>query len=94
MKYNPGTARASIVLLCRSRVSTPPSVGTVISVVGPVRHVAGRVVPDETAYHAAFLTAAAIALTGAVVCFLTVHDADAASTRTPKRRRPVPKESR
>jgi EmrB/QacA subfamily drug resistance transporter len=66
---------------------------TVISAVGPVRHLAGRVVPNETAYHAAFLTASGVAVAGAVVCFLAVHDADAASTRTARRRRPAPKES-
>jgi MFS family permease len=67
---------------------------TVISVVGPLHRVAGRLVPNETAYHAAFLTAAVIALAGGVVCFLTVHDADAESTRSPRRRRPAPKETR
>jgi EmrB/QacA subfamily drug resistance transporter len=59
---------------------------TVISAVGPVRQVAGRTVADLTAYHAAFLTAAAIALAGAVLALLVVKDADAANTRV---RRPV-----
>jgi EmrB/QacA subfamily drug resistance transporter len=59
---------------------------TVISAVGPVRQVAGATVANLTAYHAAFLTAAAIALAGAVLALFVVKDADAANTRV---RRPV-----
>jgi EmrB/QacA subfamily drug resistance transporter len=52
---------------------------TVIVGVGATRIVAGRVVPDIGAYHAAFLVAAGVAVVGAAVA-LTIHDADAAST--------------
>ena len=64
---------------------------TVISAVGPVRQVAGKTVADLTAYHAAFLTAAVIALVGAGMALLVVKDADAAATRI---RRPVRSERR
>jgi EmrB/QacA subfamily drug resistance transporter len=55
---------------------------TVISAVGPTHRVAGRTVADLTAYHAAFLTSAAIALAGAALALVVVKDADAANTRT------------
>jgi MFS family permease len=64
---------------------------TVISAVGPVRQVAGATVANLTAYHAAFLTAAVIALVGAGMALLVVKDADAAATRI---RRPVRSERR
>ena len=54
-------------------------VTTVIAAVGAVHVVAGRTVPNLTAYHAAFLTAAGVALAGAAVA-LTINDADAAAT--------------
>jgi MFS family permease len=65
---------------------------TVISAVGPVHQVAGRTVADLTAYHAAFLTAAAIALAGAVLALIVVKDADAAATRVPHSVRPARRE--
>jgi EmrB/QacA subfamily drug resistance transporter len=55
---------------------------TVISAVGPRHRVAGRTVADLTAYHAAFLTSAAIALAGAAVALVVVKDVDAANTRS------------
>jgi len=54
-------------------------VTTVIAAVGAVHVVAGRTVPNLTAYHAAFLTAAGVALAGAAVA-LTINDGDAAAT--------------
>jgi ABC-type glycerol-3-phosphate transport system permease component len=54
-------------------------VTTVIAAVGAVHVVAGRTVPNLTAYHAAFLTAAGVALVGAAVA-LTINDGDAAAT--------------
>jgi EmrB/QacA subfamily drug resistance transporter len=54
-------------------------VTTVIAAVGAVHVVAGRTVPNLTAYHAAFLTAAGVALVGVAVA-LTINDADAAAT--------------
>jgi EmrB/QacA subfamily drug resistance transporter len=52
---------------------------TVIAAVGATRLVGGHVVPDLTAYHAAFLTTSGVALLGALVA-LTIADADAAAT--------------
>jgi len=52
---------------------------TVLAAVGPTRLAAGHVVPDLTAYHAAFLAAAGIAL-AAVLAAFTVSDTDAAAT--------------
>jgi MFS family permease len=55
---------------------------TVISAVGPFHRPAGRTVADLTAYHAAFLTSAAIALAGAALALVVVKDVDAANTRS------------
>jgi EmrB/QacA subfamily drug resistance transporter len=55
---------------------------TVISAVGPFHRVAGRTVADLNAYHAAFLTSAAIALAGAALALVVVKDVDAANTRS------------
>lgn len=52
---------------------------TVFTAVGTTRTVAGHTTPNLTAYHAAFLVAAVVALL-AVLPALTVEDADAAST--------------
>jgi EmrB/QacA subfamily drug resistance transporter len=54
-------------------------VSTVLAAVGTTTVVGGHPEPNLTAYHAAFLTAAAVALVGAAVA-LTIHDADAAAT--------------
>ena len=53
---------------------------SVITAVGVTHVVGGRVSPDLTAYHAAFLVAAGLALVAAAMA-LTIHDADADSTR-------------
>jgi EmrB/QacA subfamily drug resistance transporter len=52
---------------------------TVLAAVGTSHQVAGHTVPNLSAYHAAFLTAAGMALVASVVA-LTIHDVDAAST--------------
>jgi EmrB/QacA subfamily drug resistance transporter len=52
---------------------------TVFTVVGTTRQIAGHATPNLTAYHAAFLVAALIALLAVVPAF-TVVDTDAAST--------------
>jgi EmrB/QacA subfamily drug resistance transporter len=52
---------------------------TAVVAVGATRIVAGRVAPDLTSYHVAFLVAAGVAAVGAAVA-LTIHDGDAAST--------------
>jgi EmrB/QacA subfamily drug resistance transporter len=52
---------------------------TVIVAVGETTISSGRAAPNLTAYHAAFLAAAAVAAVGALVA-LTIHDADAANT--------------
>jgi len=59
---------------------------TVIVAVGAAQTVAGHVVPNLAAYHAAFLVAAVVAVVGAAVA-LTIHDADAASTMVRRGRR-------
>jgi EmrB/QacA subfamily drug resistance transporter len=52
---------------------------TVFTAVGTTHTIAGRTVPNLTAYHAAFLVAALVAAL-AILPALTVEDADAAST--------------
>jgi EmrB/QacA subfamily drug resistance transporter len=59
---------------------------TVISVVGPVHHFGATIVPNLTAYHAAFLTASAIALAGGALALAAVRDEDASATRSGRRR--------
>jgi EmrB/QacA subfamily drug resistance transporter len=58
---------------------------TVLALVGTTHVVAGHVAANLTAYHAAFLVAAGVALVGAAVA-LTIKDVDAAATmvRRPK----------
>jgi MFS family permease len=55
-------------------------VSTVVAAVGPTKAIAGRVLPNLASYHDAFLTAAAVALVGAVLALALVHDSDAAAT--------------
>lgn len=57
---------------------------SVLAAVGPVERRAGRLVPHLAAYRAAFETAAAVALVGALAA-LTVHDGDAAATMVRRR---------
>jgi len=59
---------------------------TVIVLVGPVHLVAGHQVPNLGAYRAAFLVAAAIALSE-VACSLSIRDAGAAATIPARRGR-------
>lgn len=59
---------------------------SVIVAVGATRNVAGRAVPDLTAYHAAFLAAAGVAIAAAAIA-LTIHDSDAAATMIRRGRR-------
>ncbi len=78
------TGRASMLFNANRQLGGAVGVAllsSVLSAVGPVRHVAGRLVPHLTAYHAAFLTAAATALAGAVLALVIVRDEDASSTR-------------
>jgi EmrB/QacA subfamily drug resistance transporter len=66
---------------------------TVLAGVGVTHVVAGAVRPDLNGYHTAFLVAAGIALIGAVVAYVVIHDADAASTmNVAKGRRAAPDE--
>ncbi|OIV36261.1 MFS transporter [Mangrovactinospora gilvigrisea] len=58
--------------------------GAVIAAIGPVRATAAGPVPNLTAYHAAFLVAAGLAVAGALIA-LKVRDADAASTLSRER---------
>ncbi len=76
------TARASTLFNAVRQMSGAIGVAlvsTVVATVGPVKVVAGRAVPHLTAYHAAFLVAAAMAVVGAVGT-TTVSDSDAAHT--------------
>ncbi|TMM15517.1 MAG: multidrug efflux MFS transporter [Actinobacteria bacterium] len=58
--------------------------GTILATVGVVTHTAGGLVPNLSAYHLAFATAAVIALLGAVMA-LAIKDSDAApSMRKPE----------
>ena len=60
--------------------------GGVLSAVGPTRlSASGALLPNLSAYHAAFLAAAALALTAAGIA-LRVSDRDAAATMRPKAR--------
>ncbi len=52
---------------------------TVLAAVGTTHTVSGLTQPNLASYHAAFLTAAVIALIGSAVA-LTIRDKDAAST--------------
>jgi EmrB/QacA subfamily drug resistance transporter len=59
---------------------------TVLIGVGSTQASGGKVPPDMTAYHLAFLTSALFALVG-VAFSLTIHDSDAAETIVRRRRR-------
>ncbi len=76
------TGRASMLFNTQRQVGSAMGVAVLTSVlaaIGPVRAVAGHLVPHLIAYHAAFLAAAAFALAACVATSL-VNDADAAST--------------
>jgi len=78
----PDTARASTLFNAIRQMSGAVGVAlvsTVVATVGPVKVIAGRTVPHLTAYHAAFLVAATMAVVGAVGT-ITVSDSDAAHT--------------
>jgi hypothetical protein len=60
---------------------------TVMAAVGTTRVIDGRPAADLGAYHAAFLTAAGLALVGAAVA-LTIKDADAQATMVRRVARP------
>src|SRR3974390_2985564 len=83
------TARASTIFNALRQLGGAIGVAflsTIVATVGPVKVVDHRVVPNLTAYHYAFLAAAAVAVVGALVA-LTVHDADAAQTMVRRGRR-------
>lgn len=61
-------------------------VSTVVAAVGPVHVVAGRAHPNLTAYHTAFLVAAALSVLAGLLS-TTVNDADAAGTMVRRGRR-------
>ncbi|MGO9083120.1 MAG: MDR family MFS transporter [Streptosporangiaceae bacterium] len=66
---------------------------TAIVAVGATQVVAGRIEPDLTAYHVAFLVAAVVAAAGALVA-LTIRDADAAATIVSRQGRKAAKSGR
>ena len=84
------TGQASALFNAQRQVGASVGVAllsTVISAVGLTQLSAGgRAVPNLAAYHAAFVAAAALALTAACIG-LAVHDSDAAVTMRPKARR-------
>jgi EmrB/QacA subfamily drug resistance transporter len=83
------TARASTIFNAIRQLGGAVGVAllsTIVATVGPVKIVDRKVVPNLTAYHYAFLAAAAVAVLGAVAA-LTVHDADAAQTMVRRGRR-------
>jgi hypothetical protein len=83
------TARASTIFNALRQLGGAVGVAllsTIVATIGPVKIVDRHVVPNLTAYHYAFLAAAAVAVVGAFVA-LTVHDADAAQTMVRRRRR-------
>jgi len=76
------TAQASSLFNSQRQLGSAVGVAiltTVLALVGTEHVVGGHAVPDLAGYHAAFLTAAGLALIGSLVA-LTVHDADAAAT--------------
>jgi EmrB/QacA subfamily drug resistance transporter len=84
------TARASTVFNALRQLGGALGVAllsTVVAEIGPVSRVGARLVPHLTAYHAAFLAAAAISLVAAGAA-LRIDDAGAASTMV-RRRRPA-----
>jgi EmrB/QacA subfamily drug resistance transporter len=88
------TASASTLFNAQRQLGSAVGVAilsTVLAAVGATHRVAGRTAPNLTSYHAAFLTAAGLALLGAAAA-LTIHDADAEKTRVrrPTRTRPAP----
>jgi EmrB/QacA subfamily drug resistance transporter len=88
------TAKASTVFNALRQLGSAAGVAlltTVLATVGPVEVTRGRVVPDLTAYHAAFLVASGVALL-AGLCALTISDADAAGTMVRRRDRARPGE--
>ncbi|HVB75117.1 MAG TPA: DHA2 family efflux MFS transporter permease subunit [Ktedonobacteraceae bacterium] len=88
------TGRASALYSAQRQLGAALGVavlGSVLSIVGPVRLSAtGTVVPNLTAYHAAFLAAAVLALIAASIA-LAVSDRDAAPTMQ-RRTRPAENE--
>jgi EmrB/QacA subfamily drug resistance transporter len=85
------TGRASTLFNASRQLGSAVGVAvlsTVIAAVGVTQHVAGRVVPDLTAYHWAFVTAAAIAVLAAVAA-LSVDDRAAAPSMRRRNGAPV-----
>ncbi|MDA8047422.1 MAG: MDR family MFS transporter [Actinomycetota bacterium] len=87
----PDTARASTVFNALRQLGGAVGVAvlsTVVAEIGPVSRVGGRLVPHLTAYHATFLTAAAISLVAAGAA-LRVDDRAAAHTMVRRGARPA-----
>jgi MFS family permease len=83
------TGRASTLFNALRQLGSAVGVAllsTVVATVGPVHVVDGHPTANLTAYHVAFLVAAAVALLAAV-CATTVSDADAAATMVRRPRR-------
>jgi len=82
------TGRASMLFNAVRQLGSAVGVAvlsTVVITVGETRRIEGHTVSNLTAYHDAFLTAAAIALVAAAFA-LDIRDADAAATMTGRRK--------
>jgi len=85
------TAQASSLFNSQRQLGSAVGVAiltTVLALVGTEHVVGGHPVPDLAGYHAAFLTAAGLALVGSLLA-LTVRDEDAAATMVGRRSRPA-----
>ncbi len=83
------TAQASSLFNSQRQLGSAVGVAiltTVLALVGTEHVVGGHPVPDLAGYHAAFLTAAGLALVGSLLA-LTVRDVDAAGTMVGRRSR-------
>jgi len=82
------TGRASTIFNAQRQLGGAIGVAvltTVLAALNPLHAVAGHVVANLGAYHGAFLTSAALAVTGAFCAAIAVRDADAVSTMTGRR---------
>lgn len=91
------TGRASAIYSAQRQVGAALGVailGSVLGIVGPIQQsTTGKVLPNLTAYHAAFLTSACLALLAAGIS-LTIRDRDAANTMQKRARKQPADEER
>ena len=80
------TGRASTLFNAVRQIGSATGIAVLSTVLSAAAVTSDRGGSDVSAYHAAFAVAAALAFVGAVLA-LTIHDADASSTRTARRTR-------